>query len=240
MKTTIVVIALIACSAANAMAGATYLGTANQDTTITSQTGALATTSTSTVITGSLPSGSNNIGDVDVLTLPALSAGTNNIGTVSGSSVTSILSDDGGEHATITSGRLDVNAIVTSANVSESTVGIRGSQGTIITSETQSAGTALLTTNSGRADLDGLSLVYKSSDSMTVGGSLTLTGKANQVDLQAFTNDCTFNIGGGESINVSKNNAESFNFDYTAVNLVVNLTAKSSGAICKVRITGAN
>ena len=33
-------------------------------------------------ITGSLPAGTNNIGDVDVLTLPALPAGTNNIGKV--------------------------------------------------------------------------------------------------------------------------------------------------------------
>lgn len=44
--------------------------------------GALATTSTSTVITGSLPAGTNNIGDVDVLSLPALPAGSNNIGAV--------------------------------------------------------------------------------------------------------------------------------------------------------------
>jgi hypothetical protein len=34
------------------------------------------------VLTGTIPSGSNNIGDVDVLTLPALPAGTNNIGDV--------------------------------------------------------------------------------------------------------------------------------------------------------------
>jgi hypothetical protein len=33
-------------------------------------------------IAGALPAGTNNIGDVDVLTLPALSAGTNNIGDV--------------------------------------------------------------------------------------------------------------------------------------------------------------
>jgi len=33
-------------------------------------------------IAGALPAGTNNIGDVDVLTLPALAAGTNNIGDV--------------------------------------------------------------------------------------------------------------------------------------------------------------
>lgn len=35
-----------------------------------------------TVQTGALPAGTNNIGDVDVLTLPSLPAGTNNIGDV--------------------------------------------------------------------------------------------------------------------------------------------------------------
>lgn len=94
--------------------------------------------------------------------------------------------------------------------------------------------------NTSRPDLTGLVFVYKSTDNMVVSGSLTLTGKANQVDLQAISNDCTFNIGGGGAINVAKNTAESYSFDYTAVNLVVNLTAKSGGATCKVRITGAN
>lgn len=37
---------------------------------------------TETSITGSLPAGTNNIGDVDVLSLPSLPAGTNNIGDV--------------------------------------------------------------------------------------------------------------------------------------------------------------
>lgn len=220
-----IIIAMLLAVASNAHAVGTYLGTDNQAVTVSS-------------FAVSLPAGTNHIGSATIDT--ALPTGANNIGTVSGSSVTSVLSDDGGEHATITSGRLDVNATITSADVSVSTVGIRGSQGTILTSETQTAGTALLTVNTGRADLDGLALVYKSSDAMIVGGALTLTGRANQVDLQAITNDCTFNINGGEAINVAKNNAEAFNFDYTSVNLVVNLTAKSSGATCKVRITGAN
>lgn len=43
---------------------------------------ASATNPLPTVQTGSLPAGTNNIGDVDVLTLPALPAGTNNIGDV--------------------------------------------------------------------------------------------------------------------------------------------------------------
>lgn len=261
MKKTILALALLANVAVSASAGTSYLGTDNQDVSITSQNGALNIVSTSTVITAplpagtnnigdvdvlslpSIPAGTNNIGDVDVLTLPALSAGSNQIGTVSGSTVTSIIKDSGGEEATVTGGRLDVNATFSgtiTADVNASTVGIKGSQGTIITSQTKAAGTALLVNNAGRPDLDGLSLVYKSSDSMVVAGAITLTGKANQVDLQALGNDCTFNINGGEAINVAKNTAEAFNFDYHAVNLTVNLTAKTGAAVCKARITGAN
>lgn len=234
--------ALLLAVATSAHATASYLGTANQDVTITNSQVLINSTNTlNTSLVTPLPAGTNNIGDVDVLTLPAIPTGTNNIGTVSGSSVTSVLSDDGGEHATITGGRLDVNATITSADVSVSTVGIRGSQGSIITSQTKTAGTALLVNNAGRPDLDGKSLVYKSSDSMVVGGAgITLTGLANQVDLQAVGADCTFNLAGGEAINVAKNTSESFNFDYTATNLTVNLTAKSGGATCKARITGAN
>lgn len=91
-----------------------------------------------------------------------------------------------------------------------------------------------------RPSLTGMSMVYKSSDAMVVGGALTLTGKANQVDLAAMGNDCTFNINGGDSINVAKNYSETYHFDYVATNLTVNLTAKSGSATCRVRITGAN
>jgi hypothetical protein len=229
---------LLLALASNAHAVGSYLGTANQDVTVTSFTVALPAGGNhlgAVSIDSALPAGSNTIGNV------GLNAGTNNIGTVTGSSVTSVLSDDGGNHVTVTGGRLDVNANVTSANVSVSTVGIRGSQGTTITSESVDSGkTALDVLNKGRANLDGLALVYKSSDSMVVGGSITLTGKANQVDLQAIGNDCTFNISGGDAINVAKNTAEAYNFDYTATNLVINLTAKSGSATCKARITGAN
>lgn len=44
--------------------------------------GTVTTVSAVTAITNALPAGTNNIGDVDVLTLPALPAGTNNIGDV--------------------------------------------------------------------------------------------------------------------------------------------------------------
>lgn len=39
-------------------------------------------TNVTATLSGSLPAGTNNIGDVDVLTLPALPTGTNSIGTV--------------------------------------------------------------------------------------------------------------------------------------------------------------
>ena len=44
--------------------------------------GTITTVSAVTAITNALPAGTNNIGDVDVLTLPALPAGNNNIGDV--------------------------------------------------------------------------------------------------------------------------------------------------------------
>lgn len=94
--------------------------------------------------------------------------------------------------------------------------------------------------NSAIPSLQGLSFVYVSSDVMVVGGALTLTGLASQVDLQATGNDCTFNISGGNSINVSKNYSEVYRIDFTKSNLTVNLTAKSGSATCKARISGAN
>lgn len=236
-----IIIAILTMTASSAFAVPTYLGTTNQDVTITSSAVTLPVS-----LQNSIPTGTNSIGTVGINTgtnsigTVGLNTGTNNIGTVSGSTVTSILKDGSGNAVTVTGNRLDVNAVITSADVSISTVGIRGSQGTIITSKTQALGTSLLTVDTARANLDGLSFVYKSSDSMVVGGALTLTGKANQVDLQAIGNDCTFNIGGGDSLNVAKNTGESYNFDYTQTNLVVNLTAKSGSATCKVRITGAN
>lgn len=51
----------------------------------------VGTVSAVTAITNALPAGTNNIGDVDVLTLPALAAGTNLIGRVSSSNETSTI-----------------------------------------------------------------------------------------------------------------------------------------------------
>lgn len=220
-----------------AMAAAVYLGTANQDVTVTAPlpTGANTIGNVGVTSLPSIPAGANAIGTVGVTSLPSIPTGSNNIGTVSGSTVTSVIKDGSGNAVTVTNNKLDTNA-----DVSASTVGIKGSQGTVITSQTKAAGTALLVNNAGRPDLDGLSLVYKSSDAMIVGGALTLTGKANSVDLQAVGNDCTFNINGGDAINVGKNTAEAFAFDYHATNLTVNLTAKGAAATCRVRITGAN
>jgi len=238
---------LLAMLASGAQAASSYLGTDNQDVTITSSAINIPVN-----LQNSIPAGTNNIGDVDVLTLPSipagansigtvgLNAGSNNIGTVSGSTVTSIIKDSGGEEATVTGGKLDVNATITSADVSISTVGLRGSSGALLTDTTVGSGNALDVLNAGRASLDGKSLVYKSSDSFVVGGALTLTGLANQVDLQALGGDCTFNLAGGEAIVVEKNTAEAFSFDYTATNLTINLTAKDASSTCKARMVGAN
>ena len=238
---------LLAMLASGAQAASSYLGTDNQDVTITSSAINIPVN-----LQNSIPAGTNNIGDVDVLSLPSiptgsnsigtvgLNAGSNNIGTVSGSTVTSIIKDSGGEEATVTGGKLDVNATITSADVSVSTVGIRGSSGALLTDTTVGSGNALDVLNAGRASLDGKSLVYKSSDNFVVGGALTLTGLSNQVDLQAIGGDCTFNLAGGEAIVVEKNTAEAFSFDYTATNLTINLTAKDASSTCKARMVGAN
>lgn len=63
------------------------IATAANQTTINTSIGTLSSKVTAcdtgaVTISAALPAGSNNIGDVDVLTLPALAAGTNNIGDV--------------------------------------------------------------------------------------------------------------------------------------------------------------
>lgn len=80
-------------------------------TTIDSDTGTLAGAVAGTEfqvdIVGALPAGTNNIGDVDVLTLPALSAGNNNIGDVD---IASIAAGDNNI------GNVDIASIATGDN----------------------------------------------------------------------------------------------------------------------------
>lgn len=129
---------------------------------------------------------------------------------------------------------------LTTSGTSISTVAVKGSGGQVIDAVVIQSTTALSVLNLGRTNLAGLSFVYKSTDNFVVGASISLTGKANEVDLQAIGDTCTFNINGGESIIVVANTGEFYNFDYTATNLIVNLTAKAGSATCKARITGAN
>jgi hypothetical protein len=68
--------------AANDIGGVLYQRVKVVWGTAGSATDASASNPLPTVQTGALPAGTNNIGDVDVLTLPALAAGTNNIGDV--------------------------------------------------------------------------------------------------------------------------------------------------------------
>jgi len=127
------------------------------------------------------------------------------------------------------------------ADVSISTVGIRGSQGKIISSsDTAAGGTALQVINVGRPNLDGKSMVYASSNSMVTSGVLSLTGLGKSIDLQAFSGVCTFTINSGAQLEVSKNTSESYDYDYTLTNPSVTLVSKDTQAICKVRIVGAN
>jgi len=183
--------------AGSAHAAATYLGTANQDVTV--------------------------------------STGTNTIGAA-------LIRDGQGEVLEVNADG-SINAAISgtvTANVNASTQTLRGRSGETITSEAVGANEALHVKALGVPDLEGKSLVYKSSDNFVVGGALTLTGLGKTVDLQALGNDCTFNLGGGDDINVSKNTAESFDLGYTITNPTVNLTAKGASATCKARLTGAN
>jgi hypothetical protein len=198
---------------------------------------ALMTVSSFTV---ALPEGFNYLGQVGVSSTTAITIGS--IGTAvqlaSGTAtIGNVTLSDGTDSLNINpDGSLNVTA-----TIAPSTQTLRGRNGNTITSANFSASTeALHVLNLGQPDLYGKAYVYKSSDNFTVGGSLTLTGLGKQVDLQAINNDCTFNLGGGEDINVAKNTAETFDLAFTISNPTVNLTAKSGGAICKVRITGAN
>lgn len=207
------IMACLILAASQAQAASSYLGTSNQDVTVT----------------GSLPAGTNNIGDVDVLSLPALPTGANKIGDVG-------LKDSGGHELDVQpDGSINVNSVVV-----PSTNSVRGKNGNVVTSQTVGSNDALHVFDLNKPDISGKVMVYKSSDNMVVGQSLTLTSLGKSVDLQAIVNDCTFKINGGDDINVAKNTAESFDFAYTLSNPSVSLEAKSGGATCKVRIVGVN
>lgn len=127
------------------------------------------------------------------------------------------------------------------ANVSVSTVGIRGSQGQTITSTSTNDGSiALSVVDKSKPNLDGKSMVYASSNSMVTAGVLTLTGLGKSIDLQAFAGVCTFTINSGAQIQVAKNTSESYDLAYTLTNPSVTLVSQDVNSTCKVRIVGAN
>lgn len=221
MKTILALLLTLAMG--NAQAASTYLGTANQDVTVST----------------ALPTGGNTIGNVGITAMPAITIGS--IGTAvslssGNATIGGVTINDGADSLQINSdGSINANVTVT-----PSTQTLRGRNGETITSEAVGGNEALHVKALGIPDLEGKAMVYKSSDNFFVSGALTLTGLGKSIDLQALGNDCTFNLGGGEAINVAKNTAESFDLAFTVTNPTVNLTAKSAGATCKARIVGAN
>lgn len=220
---------------AQLQAGSNAIGTVGVTTLPSIPAGSNAIGTVGVTTLPSIPAGANAIGTVGVTALPALSAGSNQIGTVSGSTVTSILKDSGGNEVGVTNNRLNVNA-----TVEASTQALKGKNGNTITSQTIGSNEALHVVNLGAPDLSGKAAVYKSSDAMVVSGTLVLTGLAKSIDIQAVAGDCTFSVNGGDNINVLKNSAESYDFAYTLTNPSVLLVAKAGGATCKARIIGAN
>lgn len=99
--------------------------------------------------TAALPAGTNNIGDVDVLSLPAIPAGTNNIGDVDVLTVPSPLSTAGG-------GTEATALRVTVANDSTGLVSVDDNGGSLTVDGTVTANLAAGTNNIG--DVDVLSL----------------------------------------------------------------------------------
>jgi hypothetical protein len=89
-----------------------------------------------TGITNALPAGTNNIGDVDVLTLPSLPAGTNNIGDVDvlsvtpGTGATNLGKAEDAAHA---SGDVGVMALTVRTNTAASRAGTDGDYQPLIT-----------------------------------------------------------------------------------------------------------
>lgn len=102
----------------------------------------------SATIDAALPAGTNNIGDVDVLTLPALAAGTNNIGDVDVLSVPAPLSTTGG-------GTEAAALRVTLASDSTGVVSVDDNGGALTVDGTVAiSGTVAVTDNAGSLTVD--------------------------------------------------------------------------------------
>lgn len=201
-------------------------GGASLGVNIDSQSGSLQVTSTDTL---SHTTDSVEIGD-----------GTDTLAIDTNGNIGSVITDAGGEAATVTSGRLDVNATITSADVSESTVGIRGSSGQIIGSEDVNGKHSLNVRDEGIPSLAGLSFTYVSSNTMVTSGVLTLTGTGKKAVLLAKNGSCTFTVSSGDTIEVFKNNSETVDLFNVATNPTVTLDSKDAAATCRARIYGAS
>ena len=216
-------LAMLLLLGSNAYAISSYVGTENQDVTVTN----IATTT----ISGTVNSSIVNIATVTV-------SGTASVSVINPVLVTSsntIIKDSAGDALAINTDG-SINTIVTS-----STQAIKGRNGNTITSQNISASTEPLhVLNLGQPNLYGRSIVYKSSDSMVTSGILTLDAMIKSIDLISFNDDCTFNINSGSNFQIKKNTAEDYNFDYVMTGGTVTLVSKGAAATCKVRIFGAN
>ena len=125
------------------------------------------------------------------------------------------------------------------ASVTASTTTIQASGGKVITADVFGSTTALNVIDIGSPNLRGKSLVYTSSSSMVVGGGITLNALIKNVNMETTGGKCTYNLNGGDSFQIKKENSKSEDFGYAFSTLTVNLVAKDGGATCQAEIFGA-
>lgn len=79
--------------------------------------------------------------------------------------------------------------------------------------------------------------VYKSSD-VASPANITLTGVGNSWAVAASTGNVTFNISGGDSVNLAAGQSASSTFKDKITNPSIHVTALGAGAVAKVFIDG--
>lgn len=167
---------------------------------LTSLNGAIAGTEVQVDVVGALPAGTNNIGDVDVLSLPSIPAGTNNIGDVD----VLTMPGTGTEDAPETAGGTLLMAGTVRRDTAASSAGTTGDNATLNTDSlgrlwisgaavedaAETAGGILLMAGSVRRDT-AASSAGTTGDNATINtdsvGALWTRDTATQVDDAAFT-----------------------------------------------------
>ncbi|NIN66264.1 MAG: hypothetical protein GTO63_16545, partial [Anaerolineae bacterium] len=114
---------------------------------------------------------------------------------------------DGGNSLTVDATQLDVD------DLSHTTDSVSLGDGTnTLGSSNTASGYALLVNDMNGPQIGSKSFTYASDNDMAATDTITITGLAKDVVLQALNGDCTFDIDGGNSIVVRKNTAEDFDF----------------------------